>query len=469
MHAARRHTPFVSTQRAFLSWVALTMGMWSADILGSDDSLALAMRMLAAAGIVPADDEDFSMAGVIDKDHPASIWMLPCADPKGENVLALICRNAHLYGKWYKALNSLDNAADIVEARMAEMVAVANADNANACVKNRRIDACGGSTYNVLAVLIMHAGAAMDPSFQQVVLSEIEVDASACDPDDFARRFVMTQFWKLVKNYDVRGGCAVRYVQETIQDIQAYGASKYVCDNKRWTLEVGGYRIVTADGSEVFIEASRLDKNFFPMSVYRVKTGRRGNTSAARSNELGVTIDPQKPFVEQPSVLQFFRRILGARNSDASPEQLVSQMRVLAAIDPGRVPVGLEGLLKEDAIKTIRNPPSEGTPTGGDAVRASDAEPSDVRAVRGHLKALLKGSSGVNPNQICHHCRTWRGAHNISTLKLQKCSGCQQVFYCSKKCQRADWKDHKVVCRRAAAQQQSPRAMLVPRAGPAGS
>ena len=31
--------------------------------------------------------------------------------------------------------------------------------------------------------------------------------------------------------------------------------------------------------------------------------------------------------------------------------------------------------------------------------------------------------------------------------KFKKCSGCEKVYYCSKECQRQDWKEHKKTCR----------------------
>lgn len=44
----------------------------------------------------------------------------------------------------------------------------------------------------------------------------------------------------------------------------------------------------------------------------------------------------------------------------------------------------------------------------------------------------------------CWHC----GADPIYRKKFQKCSGCYQVRYCSKECQKNDWIAHKIICKR---------------------
>ncbi|KAI0137884.1 hypothetical protein F4776DRAFT_89907 [Hypoxylon sp. NC0597] len=35
-------------------------------------------------------------------------------------------------------------------------------------------------------------------------------------------------------------------------------------------------------------------------------------------------------------------------------------------------------------------------------------------------------------------------AENAGGLKLDRCAGCQKVKHCSRECQKADWKDHKI-------------------------
>ncbi|KAF8992050.1 hypothetical protein BDQ17DRAFT_1370030 [Cyathus striatus] len=44
-------------------------------------------------------------------------------------------------------------------------------------------------------------------------------------------------------------------------------------------------------------------------------------------------------------------------------------------------------------------------------------------------------------NDLCAHCT------NKGNPTLKKCSGCRQIKYCSKECQKADWKRHKRECR----------------------
>ena len=49
-----------------------------------------------------------------------------------------------------------------------------------------------------------------------------------------------------------------------------------------------------------------------------------------------------------------------------------------------------------------------------------------------------------------HHC------HKKSTKGFKKCSACKKVYYCSRKCQKADWKRHKKVCCKKATTFSSP-------------
>lgn len=53
------------------------------------------------------------------------------------------------------------------------------------------------------------------------------------------------------------------------------------------------------------------------------------------------------------------------------------------------------------------------------------------------------GFAGKEMGLKCNKCR---GGPEGDDQKLMFCSACKQVQYCSKACQKSDWKDHKIVC-----------------------
>ena len=53
--------------------------------------------------------------------------------------------------------------------------------------------------------------------------------------------------------------------------------------------------------------------------------------------------------------------------------------------------------------------------------------------------------TGVLTNRICRHCNNSDMTASFQ-LKLMACAKCHQAFYCSKECQKADWKKHKPQC-----------------------
>jgi hypothetical protein len=74
-----------------------------------------------------------------------------------------------------------------------------------------------------------------------------------------------------------------------------------------------------------------------------------------------------------------------------------------------------------------------------------EQRPSCNNDLEGLIKTIFSQSGGLSPRQtdaeVCTVCGT-RGQP-----KLLQCSGCKKVKYCSRKCQREDWKTHKPHCR----------------------
>ena len=56
----------------------------------------------------------------------------------------------------------------------------------------------------------------------------------------------------------------------------------------------------------------------------------------------------------------------------------------------------------------------------------------------------------IQDHLICAHCHA--AGTKLHRIKLQKCSQCKELSYCSKTCQKADWKaGHKENCKKAVA------------------
>lgn len=52
----------------------------------------------------------------------------------------------------------------------------------------------------------------------------------------------------------------------------------------------------------------------------------------------------------------------------------------------------------------------------------------------------IKAETAKKVDTKSRHC------HVCSTETTSKCAGCKKIYYCSQKCQKADWKEHKKVC-----------------------
>lgn len=60
---------------------------------------------------------------------------------------------------------------------------------------------------------------------------------------------------------------------------------------------------------------------------------------------------------------------------------------------------------------------------------------------------LQRTNTGENIGKVKYACMCCQKDGNMNGVRLQKCMACMQVSYCSKECQRSDWKNHKKACK----------------------
>ena len=82
-----------------------------------------------------------------------------------------------------------------------------------------------------------------------------------------------------------------------------------------------------------------------------------------------------------------------------------------------------------------------------------DGHNSSCPIIIGQLKTiasfvkLLVRTPNLNEHRRCHNCSEVDEAVPLDqTMSLLKCGKCKSAYYCSKECQRADWKFHKKQC-----------------------
>ena len=109
------------------------------------------------------------------------------------------------------------------------------------------------------------------------------------------------------------------------------------------------------------------------------------------------------------------------------------------------MPAGILEIIRMDS-RLVRKRFAPGT-QGGDLLRQTLANPttSNFPAFRSALKKLLdqsnqsQASSSNRPALLCRHC-------GATKEQMHTCARCKGAKYCSRECQKADWKLHKPIC-----------------------
>jgi hypothetical protein len=76
----------------------------------------------------------------------------------------------------------------------------------------------------------------------------------------------------------------------------------------------------------------------------------------------------------------------------------------------------------------------------------------------GGIQVWHLGEARPMVERHCAHCQATASAVDAAGGKLQLCSGCRASWYCSRDCQRSDWRAHKAVCRRVQEEARRARA-----------
>jgi hypothetical protein len=118
----------------------------------------------------------------------------------------------------------------------------------------------------------------------------------------------------------------------------------------------------------------------------------------------------------------------------------------------------------QECTKLIRKKLKSGTPTGDilDAViRGKDGglakqDNAEIKTRLANLQKMAlmsnygigtKGTTKQEAVRICRYCNTSEA--QMDGAILMKCAKCKATYYCSRECQVADWKGHKILCKLA--------------------
>eukprot|EP00964_Phaeocystis_antarctica_P014127 scaffold7779_cov62-Phaeocystis_antarctica.AAC.7 len=170
------------------------MGVWSPDVMGSDAAIEFAMDLLTAAGIGPKPRWP-------PKSMTVSLLPVPGKGP------IVVRHNPEQMDACMQAMDAAIDAYEPIEAAMSELIKLCN-DKQTLIDKhtfgpNSGQDQPVGHALQVLAVLVMQAGACLPQPLKDFVLDVNKNDPYASRTNDPLRKLVIAEFDKLVREYKV--------------------------------------------------------------------------------------------------------------------------------------------------------------------------------------------------------------------------------------------------------------------------
>ncbi|MCJ1475094.1 hypothetical protein MMC13_003754 [Lambiella insularis] len=84
-------------------------------------------------------------------------------------------------------------------------------------------------------------------------------------------------------------------------------------------------------------------------------------------------------------------------------------------------------------------------------------EPSNQRGPPEGSRGQGQSAEPSAPTSSTPTCKTCQKSQSDLSSALQRCAKCQETHYCSRECQKADWKDHKKVCGKPGVTSEAPK------------
>lgn len=134
-----------------------------------------------------------------------------------------------------------------------------------------------------------------------------------------------------------------------------------------------------------------------------------------------------------------------ALNSNKSIDELLKLQQSINDNIPTAIKGSTLSKLLEDIFKTEQERKVIATSSSSSSV-SSSASSSSVTSDATSSDSKAKSNSSATATKHCNNCN--KSAEEVTSKKLLVCSRCKQVNYCCRECQRADWKTHKLNCKK---------------------